>query len=581
MNVHELDRFLVRTGLGFAGFEYRVRQEFVQRRHLRIVVAYQPEGGIDQFLQVFHSSFGGFAAVAPVMGEQPARLGDPAHLLMQHHVPGVGVQAVHQLQEALYRPACAGCQAPVPEAVRGSGPQARAGAGRAGADRLHGPGAHAPGRQVDHPVEGGIVVPVGNKTQVGQRILDLGALEEPQSAINPVGDLRGEQRLFENPGLRVGPVQHRRLVAPMSSHEVFADAVDHEVRFVVFVERGIERDGFPGLAFGPQILSHPHRVVGDDGVGGVEDVAGRPVVLFQAHQTGTGEVTLETLEMLHPRPAPAEDGLIVVTHHERRACRPGQEFHPPVLNRVGVLEFIHQNVLEPPLVLFPQFRPLLDQFQRAQQQFAEVHHRGCAAYLLVTCIEVDELPALCTALVVDAAGAQSLVLLAVDEPLYLPRRRLVLIEAETLQQTADDAQLILRIDDLKTFRQPGLAPVNSQQPVRQAVECADPEVAGRETQQILDPMAHFPGGLVGKGDREEMLGHDVLDADQPGDPVHEHAGLAASGAGEHQHRPPDGRGYRLSLRVIQRIDDCGDVHVESRRVGLVRPAGYSGQKTGM
>ena len=264
-------------------------------------------------------------------------------------------------------------------------------------------------------------MPVGDQAQVGQRILDLGALEESQAAVHAVRDAGGQKRLFEYPGLSIGPVQHRGFVAPMPPREVFIDAVDHEVRLVVFVERGVEGDGFSRLALGPQVLSQPHRVVGDDRVGGVEDVAGGAVVLLQAHHAGTGEIALETLEMLHPRPAPAEDGLIVVAHHERRVGRSGQEPHRPILDRVGVLEFIHQNVLEPPLVLFPQLRPLLEQLQRTQQQFAEVHHRGRGAHLLVACVEVDELPALRPALIVDAAGAQPLVLLAIDEPLYLPR----------------------------------------------------------------------------------------------------------------------------------------------------------------
>ena len=512
------------------------------------------------------------------MGEESAGLGDPAYLFVEDQVPGVGIQIVHQIKEAPYRPFGAACQAAIAEAVPGAGPEAGSRFGRARPNRVHGLGPHAPGRHVDHPVEGGVVVPVGDQAQVGQRVLDLGALEEPQAAIHAVGDAGGQQRLFEDSGLRVGPVQHRRLVAPMSACQIFADSVDDEVRFVVFVERGIERDRVPGLAFGPQVFPQPHRIVGNDGIGGVQYVAGGAVILLQADHTSAGEVALETLKMLHPRPAPAKDGLIVVAHHERRVRQSGQESHRPVLDRVGVLEFIHQDMPEPPLVLFPQLRSLLEQFQRAQQQFAEIHHRRRRAHLFVACVEVDELPALCPALVVDSCGAQPLVLLATDEPLNLPRRYLLFVDAETLQQSPDQAQLVFRVDDLEALRQPGLAPVDPQQPMRQAVKGADPEVAGRESQQVLDPMTHFPGRLVGEGDREEMLRHDVLDDDQPGDAVHEYAGLAAAGSGQHQHRPPGRRGHRLSLRVVQRIENCGDVHFESGRTGPGLLTSYSGQK---
>ena len=132
--------------------------------------------------------------------------------------------------------------------------------------------------------------------------------------------------------------------------------------------------------------------------------------------------------------------------------------------------------------------------------------------------------------------------------------------------------MVLRVDDLEALRQAGFAPVNSQQTVCQAVKGADPEVTRRESQQALDSVAHLPGRLVGEGHRKEMLGHDVLDQDQPGDAMHEHTSLAASGPGEHQDGLSGRRGHRLPLRVVQRIENCGDVHIESREMGLGRLA---------
>jgi hypothetical protein len=40
--------------------------------------------------------------------------------------------------------------------------------------------ADAARRRVHHALEGGVVVAVGDQAQVGQRVLDLGALEEAQ-----------------------------------------------------------------------------------------------------------------------------------------------------------------------------------------------------------------------------------------------------------------------------------------------------------------------------------------------------------------------------------------------------------------
>ena len=184
------------------------------------------------------------------------------------------------------------------------------------------------------------------------------------------------------------------------------------------------------------------------------------------------------------------------------------------------------------------------------------------------------------ALVGNPVRAQALVLLPVDEPLDLAWRKVVLIQAQALEHAADQEQLVPGIDDLESFREPCFAPVNSQQPVRQAMERADPEVPRGKTQQGFDAMSHFPGGLVGEGYREEMLGEDVLDQDQPGDPVDQYPGLAAARARQHEDRMP-GRGrHRFPLGIVQRIDDRGDVHAEFRMFGRASP-GYSGQKVGI
>ncbi len=101
--------------------------------------------------------------------------------------------------------------------------------------------------------------------------------------------------------------------------------------------------------------------------------------------------------------------------------------------------------------------------------------------------------------------------------------------------------------------------MDPQQPVREAVERADPEAPRREAEQPLDPVAHLGRSLVRERDREHVLRGNAVHADDPRDPVHEHARLAAARAGEHERRPV-GRGHGRALRVVQRIDDVGDVH---------------------
>jgi hypothetical protein len=69
----------------------------------------------------------------------------------------------------------------------------------------------------------------------------------------------------------------------------------------------------------------------------------------------------------------------------------------------------------------------------------------------------------------------------------------------------------------------------------------------------VDAAAHFRGGLVGEGDREDAVRRDTLHLDEPGNAVYQHARLAAARTGEHQRRA-ERRGHRLALRVVQTVE---------------------------
>ncbi len=65
---------------------------------------------------------------------------------------------------------------------------------------------------------------------------------------------------------------------------------------------------------------------------------------------------------------------------------------------------------------------------------------------------------------------------------------------QALQQALDDAQLIVRINNLEILWHARFNPMTSQQAVRQAVKSADPQVPGGHLQQGLDTAAHLAGG---------------------------------------------------------------------------------------
>ena len=102
--------------------------------------------------------------------------------------------------------------------------------------------ADAARRQVHDALERRIVGVVRDDAQVGQRILDFRALEEPQAAVHLVRNARRHEDFFEHARLRVLAVEDRH-VAPRAAlvHPV-ADAVHDELGFVALVERGVQLD---------------------------------------------------------------------------------------------------------------------------------------------------------------------------------------------------------------------------------------------------------------------------------------------------------------------------------------------------
>ena len=99
------------------------------------------------------------------------------------------------------------------------------------------------------------------------------------------------------------------------------------------------------------------------------------------------------------------------------------------------------------------------------------------------------------------------------------------------------------------------------------MECHHPHAAGASPKQQLDAIAHLLRGLVGEGDREQLVGARLAAVDQVGDAMSEHARLARAGAGEDQQRPlvvhdglPLGGVEALEKRLDALVGDAGLGH---------------------
>jgi hypothetical protein len=169
------------------------------------------------------------------------------------------------------------------------------------------------------------------------------------------------------------------------------NAIDHEAGLVHLVEGGVTQNGLALGILGPEILAQARGVMRNQGICRLEDIAGGAIILLQTHHLGVGIVALEALDVLHPGPAPAIDGLIIVAHQEEMVPVPGQQAQPGVLDGIGILELIHQDVGEALLVVVADVGAVPQQFVGAQQQIGEIDLAGALAGRLVLAIDLDEL----------------------------------------------------------------------------------------------------------------------------------------------------------------------------------------------
>ncbi len=504
---HQLHRIGIFVRLILAGFQRRVGEEGGEIAHvLQLVRALVLTAGGDQLVQVLYPRLGFLALLRQIHGLEAGVLDDDVRLLVQGQQGDLFLQRVDEIHKAAHRVAGTAGQHLVVEQCLGRLPQVLALIASVVTQYLEGAIADAAGRGVDHPLEAGVVATVVDKAQVGHGVLDFLALEEAQAAVDPVRHGVLHQRLFQHPRLGVGAIEDGAVGEQTPLLFPVLEAADHEAGLVHLVEGGVQRNRLPLGPFGPQLLAKALRVVGDDAVGGFEDIGGGAVVLLEANGLGALIVGQEALDVLDLGAAPAVDGLVIVADDHHFAAVASQHPQPGVLDTVGILELIHQDVLEAVAVVLEDVGLAQPQLVGAQQEFCEVHQPGAIAGLLIGLVDLLIGAGDGVAVEIDVAGAQALVLLAVDVAHHGARRPVLLVEVEGLEHPADEAVLVVGVEDLEILRQARIQMVGPQQAVGDAVEGADPHAAHAVPDHFFDPAAHLCRRLVGKGDRDDGEG---------------------------------------------------------------------------
>ena len=251
--------------------------------------------------------------------------------------------------------------------------------------------ADAAPRRVDHAPEGDRVGGIGQQREIGERVLDLGALVELRAADHLVGDVEPHQRVLQHAALGIRPVEDRDVAAgdALLVCEPLDLGRDVPRLGVLVLELG-DVDGLAAADVAPQLLGLAALVVRHDRVRRREDRLRGAVVLLQLHDMRAREVTLEVEDVRDVRAAEAVDRLVVVADHADVALLACEQLQQPVLRVVGVLVLVDQDPAEGLPVALCNVGEQLQHVHRPEQQVVEVERVHLVDPLLVQVVHVGD-----------------------------------------------------------------------------------------------------------------------------------------------------------------------------------------------
>ena len=378
-------------------------------------------------------------------------------------------------------------------------------------------------------------------------MFDFGPLKKAQAAIHLVRQPGAKQRGLDHPALRVAAVQHRNFVPRQTVAHQLAHFIHHPLGLRK-VAGGLKHPHWLTRALrGAQVFAQAAAVVADQLIGAVQNVAAAAVVFLQLDLVAHAELAYKVGHIAHARAAKGVNALVVVAHRQHAAGRleggsvvhraaragAGQHLEPGVLQLVGVLKLVDQDVAKAPLVVLADRVVVAQHLVAAQHQLTKIDHALALALLFIELVNRHLAPGLFV-LQLNLMGAQAVFLAAANKPLHLLLRKTLIVQRELLVQALDRRELILRVENLKALRQVGSLSVGAQKPIAQAVKGADPHAAHIERQHGRQPRHHLARRLVGEGHRQHAAGRDLAGLQQPGNTGGQHPGFARAGAGQNQ-----------------------------------------------
>ena len=252
---------------------------------------------------------------------------------------------------------------------------------------LHGSGTDLAGRLVDDAAQAHIIARVRYNRHIGVDVLDLFAVIEALAAHDLVRDARAGKVAFDRGRLGIHTVQNSMICQMPTRFQVLADHIRDVAGLVLLIFGGVHLHLVTLAVVRPQGLTFALGVVLDDAVGGIQDIGGGAIVLFQANGLCAGIELFKVEDILNGSPTEAVDALVVIAHHADVALRTGEQADQAELCHAGILIFVHQQVAVFVLVELPHIRMFGQQLHGLVDEVVEIKGTGFLQALFISGID--------------------------------------------------------------------------------------------------------------------------------------------------------------------------------------------------
>src|SRR5216684_11913 len=350
------------------------------------------------------------------------------------------------------------------------------------------------------------------QTDISERVFYFRAIVETEAADEFVAQAAAAEDFFKGARLKIRAVLHGAGLRGVFVENAFKFAGD-EFGLGVGVAAFKVSQVAARAVFGAEGLAEALGIIGYDGSSGIENLLRGTVVAFEFDDAGGGEVARKAHEDGNVGAAPTINGLIFVADDADILLCTGEEAQEIVLYAVGVLVFVHVDVFEAGLPFFADGNGIAQQFYGAQQQIVEIESVAFLEDLFVGGEDVSDF----AGIFVDRGAAKSFRSLAVvlrvaDAAENDARRERVVVDLQVGHGQLDGGELVVIIVDGEIAREAGIRRFAAKKASTERMKGGEPGLRGRHAgaqQQVRDAIAHFLGGFVGEGDREDGFGGDT------------------------------------------------------------------------